>query len=358
MDRLAEITLLIWHTEGTAISGLLSWMWRLKKSLPLAGIRLVLVSLEIRPPQFPQVCGSDEFYDVIVRTPQEFLVQLKKYNSAWHLINHAYEYVDLLHELNPGLLKRTRLLGICHTDQEFYYANLCRLDAHLKGIIAVSEHCRSILEGRLPHRAGTIPIFPDWEMPIPDVPERVLKPSKPLKLFFNGRLIHLQKRVLELPQIGRELVRLGTEVELTVVGDGPDKNALLDRMKEIRNFNFTYLGQVPPWEMDNLMKEQDVFLQVSEFEGASVSLMEAMARGLVPVVTKTASGVDSLQDETNCLMAPIGQPELVAKQIHRIATETQLWAALRRNAFESAIRAISELKYADRMRSYLSDLES
>jgi hypothetical protein len=48
--------LVIWHTEGTAISGLLSWMWRLKKSLPAAGIELTLVSLEIQPFRFSQVC--------------------------------------------------------------------------------------------------------------------------------------------------------------------------------------------------------------------------------------------------------------------------------------------------------------
>ncbi len=45
-DSAAQRRLVIWHSEGTAVSGLLSWMWRMKKSLPAASIDLTLASLE------------------------------------------------------------------------------------------------------------------------------------------------------------------------------------------------------------------------------------------------------------------------------------------------------------------------
>ena len=82
----APCHLVIWHTEGTAISGLLSWMWRLKKSLPTAGINLTLTSLEVQPFRFAQVCQPEKIYDIRIRTPQEF-VAFPKEKSIWRSIS-------------------------------------------------------------------------------------------------------------------------------------------------------------------------------------------------------------------------------------------------------------------------------
>jgi hypothetical protein len=156
----APCRLVIWHTEGTAISGLLSWMWRLKKSLPAAGVELTLVSLELQPHRFTQVCAPEAFYDVRIRTTREWIAFLKSNLDAVHLINHAYEYVDLLEKNRPELLDRLTLAGICHTDQDYYYHHLRRLDARLAGIIAVSPRCAEKLAEALPHRRGTSPVRP------------------------------------------------------------------------------------------------------------------------------------------------------------------------------------------------------
>jgi glycosyltransferase involved in cell wall biosynthesis len=254
--------LVIWHTEGTAISGLLSWMWRLKKSLPAAGIELTLVSLELRPFRFAQVCPPEDIYDARIRTPQEFIAFLKQHRSSVHLINHAYEYVDLLEKLAAALLPRLTLVGICHTDQDYYYHHLRRLDAHLSGIIAVSPHCAARLEKLLPHRQGTIPVLPDWDMPCDTMP-RVPPPSaaQPLRVLFNGRLLHLQKRVLDLPKISRCLAEAGAPVHVTIAGDGPDLPRLRDELGHGPHVPCRLLPPLPPWDMAQLLGEHDVFLR-------------------------------------------------------------------------------------------------
>ena len=350
--------LVIWHTEGTAISGLLSWMWRLKKSLPAAGIELTLASLEIQPFHFPQVCGVDEIYDARIRTPQEWIAFLKKHQNAVHLINHAYEYVDLLEKLHPALIPRLKLVGICHTDQDYYYHNLQRLDSHLSGIVAVSPRCREKLEAMLPHRRGKIPVLPDWDMPVSATPPvREHNAGQPLKVLFNGRILHYQKRVLDLPEISRLLARALAPVTLTIVGDGPDLPRLRDGLERGEHIPVQLLPPRAPWEMQTLLKEHDVFLQVSEFEGASVSLMEAMVAGLVPVVTRTESGTELLENDRNSVLCPFGDIASIAFSLIELTRNRYRIARLEREAFQTARGYLQELGYVARLREFVETLQ-
>jgi glycosyltransferase involved in cell wall biosynthesis len=345
--------LVIWHTEGTAISGLLSWMWRLKKSLPAAGIELTLVSLEIQPFRFPQVCPPDEIYDVRIRTPQELIAFLKMNRSAVHIVNHAFEYVDLLEKIAPGLLPRLTLVGICHTDQDYYYYNIQRLDSRLSGIVAVSPRCVEKLEELLPHRRGQIPVLPDWDMPVGKTPRpRHQNVLKPLNVLFNGRILHLQKRVLDLPEISRRLARLNASVKLTIVGDGPDLPRLREELAKGEHIPFRLLLPRAPWEMAQLLDEHDVFLQISEFEGASVSLMEAMIAGLAPVVTHTESGTDLLH-RRNAVLCPVGNVAAIAASLADLAENRAKISSLGREAFQTARSYLHELGYARRLREFL-----
>lgn len=350
--------LVIWHTEGTAISGLLSWMWRLKKSLPAAGIELTLVSLEIQPFRFPQVCEAEKIYDARIRTPQEWIAFLKKNQSAVHLINHAYEYVDLLEKIHPGLLRRLTLAGICHTDQDYYYQNLQRLDSHLSGIVAVSPRCAEKLERLLPHRAGTIPVLPDWDMPVGTAPAvRFQNEKEPLRVLFNGRLLHLQKRVLDLPEISRRLAQAKANVQLTIVGDGPDLPRLREELSRGEHIPYRLLWPRAPWDMAQLLAEHDVFLQISEFEGASVSLMEAMIAGLVPVVTSTESGTELLENGRNALLCPVGNVAEIAATLADLAQNRGRIPPMGREAFQTARAYLKELSYAKKLREYLESFQ-
>jgi glycosyltransferase involved in cell wall biosynthesis len=351
--------LVIWHTEGTAISGLLSWMWRLKKSLPAAGIELTLVSLEIQSFRYQQVCKSDVIYDARIRTAQEWVAFLKEHRSAVHVINHAYEYVDLLEKINPGLLPRLTLVGICHTDQDYSYHNIKRLDSRLSGIVGVSPRCVEKLEQLLPHRRGQIPVLPDWDMPIEKTPVLPHQSAfKPLHVLFNGRMLHLQKRVLDLPEISRRLAAAKAEVRLTIVGDGPDLPRLREEFSKGEHVQHRLLSPRAPWEMARLIEEHDVFLQISEFEGASVSLMEAMVAGLAPVVTQTESGTDLLQNNRNAVLCPVGNVAAIANSLAELAQNRDKIPELGREAFNTAQAYLQELGYTRRLREFLEGFQT
>jgi glycosyltransferase involved in cell wall biosynthesis len=349
--------LVIWHTEGTAIGGLLTWMWRLKKSLPSAGVELTLASLEIEPFQSPQVCEPEKIYDIRIRTQEEWIAFLLANRSSVHFINYAYKYVDRLGKINPALLGQLTLAGICHADQNSDYHHLNRLDSWLAGIIAVSPRCREKLEVLLPHRRGTIPVLPDWDMPIKAAPDKSQNRSKPLQVLFNGRILNQQKRVFDLPEISRRLAHMRAPVQLTVVGEGSDLPRLRDELGEGRHILYRLLEPRAPWAMEKLLQEHDVFLQTSEFEGASVSLMEAMIAGLVPVVTKTESGTDLLEHGRNALLCPVGDVEAFTDALADLAYNRDRIPKLGREAFKTARASLGKLDYAQGLRKYIESLQ-
>jgi len=111
-----------------------------------------------------------------------------------------------------------------------------------------------------------------------------------------------------------------------------------------------------PWEMRKLLDEHDVFLQVSEFEGASVSLMEAMISGLVPVVTQTESGVDLLEHGRNSLLLPVGDIHSIGNALAGLARNRVQVPVLGLSAFQTARIYLEGLAYPARLRDYLLTL--
>ena len=67
------------------------------------------------------------------------------------------------------------------------------------------------------------------------------------------------------------------------------------------------MGAVPYAEVPELLRQHDVFLLASDYEGLPLSLLEAMSHGLVPVVSDLKSGIPEVLDSTNGLLVPVNE---------------------------------------------------
>lgn len=181
-----------------------------------------------------------------------------------------------------------RIVGWQHTDTEYATQLQTCYEPMLQAIVGVSSHLCDALRSKLPHRAGDITEIP-YGVSVPDAPAR-REPlrGRPLRLIYSGRMDHLQKRVTALVVLSDELNRRGIDHELLMIGDG-SASALIDREAAQRP-SIRRLAPVPPHRIDPLLDRADVFLLSSRYEGLSVSMLEAMARGCVPVVTGVRSG--------------------------------------------------------------------
>jgi glycosyltransferase involved in cell wall biosynthesis len=143
----------------------------------------------------------------------------------------------------------------------------------------------------LPHRAESIHHLP-YGIPIPGAKRRPHPGA--LRLLFLGRMT-AAKGIFDLPEIDRMLDDAGVSVQWTLVGDGPDRKELFERWT--RRAPMRHLVPDSNEEVLALAAEHDVFVLPTRFEGFPVSLLEAMATGLVPVVSFLPGGIAEVISE-------------------------------------------------------------
>ena len=81
------------------------------------------------------------------------------------------------------------------------------------------------------------------------------------------------------------------------------------------------------------LASQDIYLLFSEFEGLPISLLEALMRGIVPVVSQIRSGISEiLVNSVNARTFPIGRPDLAAKIVAELAQDPSQLERLSRAA--------------------------
>jgi glycosyltransferase involved in cell wall biosynthesis len=128
-----------------------------------------------------------------------------------------------------------------------------------------------------------------------------------LRLLYVGRLAQDQKRILELPPLLEQLRAMGKAFTMTVVGDGPARDSLAaDLARRGLADRVRLTGYLPPPEVADLYLDHDVLVNLSAFEGFSMSVLEALAAGCVPVCTDVASLDHSVFiDHANCRLCPV-----------------------------------------------------
>jgi len=81
---------------------------------------------------------------------------------------------------------------------------------------------------------------------------------------------------------------------------------------------------------------QDVILLTSDYEGMPITILEAMSRGCIPVVTSIRSGIpEMIQDGQNGYIVPIGDLKSFADRIHLISKDLELRKTISRNAAQT-----------------------
>jgi len=216
---------------------------------------------------------------------------LESRSPCIYLPNYDFQYSCI----SPLLSGNVGIVGIVHSDDPVHYEHVTRLGKYWNAIVAVSQTVAQntlTIDPTLESRLATIP----YGVEVPDYfPEHRLNETAPLKIVYVGRLVQPQKRVLDLPYIVAALVKKQIPVELTIVGNGLERRQLVKLCNDLGvEDNVKFLGLLPNEQIYQVLKENDVFILTSDFEGLPLSLLEAMAWGCIPVVTDIRSGIPEL----------------------------------------------------------------
>jgi glycosyltransferase involved in cell wall biosynthesis len=266
--------------------------------------------------------------------------------------NYDYEYSCV----SPKLSDKIIILGIIHSDDPLHYEHFGRLGNYWNHIVAVTRHISEKTRAMNPAIAKRLSIIP-YGIPIPaEVEERSFEASRPIKIVYSGRLVESQKRISQLPKIFQLLQERNIPFEATIVGDGIERERFIQSCEFWINRGIVrWKGILPNEEVQVLYEEQDAIILTSEFEGLPVSILEAMARGCVPVCMEIPSGLPELiQNGQNGFLVPQGDIHGFADRLAELQVNPNQRKMLS-DCARSSIRKDYEI--GTMSRSYLSLIE-
>jgi colanic acid/amylovoran biosynthesis glycosyltransferase len=167
------------------------------------------------------------------------------------------------------------------------------------------------------------------------IPSKITKftPGEKLRIVYTGRLVEKQKRISDLSHSLCNVLREIPNTEAFIYGEGPSeqsvKQILYDEGKDLQ---IILAGRVDSNKVQDKLLKCHIFVLLSDYEGLPVSLMEAMACGVVPICLRIRSGIPEIieHEKTGLLVNDRGDDFINA--IRRLQTEPYLWERLSKGA--------------------------
>lgn len=165
-------------------------------------------------------------------------------------------------------------------------------------------------------------------------------PAKALVVGSVTRL-SLQKAPLDMAEAFAHIHRLNPEIWFLIVGDGPLRGELEQRIQKLGLGDRTVLTGLRR-DVPELMATMDVFVLTSLWEGLPRVLPQAMATGLPIVCTRAEGSVEAVSEDENGFLVEPGEPKVMAAKIELLLKN----AALRKRMGSEGRRRVSEFSAA------------
>jgi len=164
--------------------------------------------------------------------------------------------------------------------------------------------------------------------PVPDLSDFLkIDPSlKSNRICFVGSHLYI-KGVDLLPEIITRVRRKIKDAEIYVIGKG----RMVDESDGIKVF-----GYVPHDKRLLLLSECSVYLHPARFESFGLSVVEAMAAGLIPIVTEMTGAKDLVKKVDSSLIVPVDVDAISAKIVEVLSMDIEEKEALSRRAKQVA----------------------
>jgi len=176
----------------------------------------------------------------------------------------------------------------------------------------------------------------------------------PLRLLLVGRF-HRQKLIPETIQWLARAKSQGIEFLVTIVGDGPEHDAVEAAIEDVKMTKFICLkGWLGKDELIKQYQQADCYLNLSSYEGMPNTVLEAMSCGLPIIASDIAPHQDLIKNEVTGYLVDLDKPDKLGCRLAELAADgrrTRLMGAAARE------RALTCYSWAAVARDYLSLLD-
>ena len=145
--------------------------------------------------------------------------------------------------------------------------------------------------------------------------------------------------------------QLNDEVDLIIVGDGPEKQKFKD-IKSKKNIHF--IGYQSHEKTISLIRGSDILIQPSLSEGISTTLLEAMACKTCIITSNVGGNLELIENHKTGILIDPTNDELFVKTIYELVHDE----SLRKKLSETAFNIIKEYDWKNIGKKYLQLYES
>lgn len=209
-----------------------------------------------------------------------------------------------------------RIISVIHSDfQKFYDSNIF-LGKWIDKYICVSEKVAKTMKqkskidpDKIIFRNSPVMLQTSYKKEYPDG-------KRCVQIAYAARLEKAQKRADLLLKVIGLLEEKQVEYQINIAGDGNYKSKIEDYITEHQLQRKVHLlGMLEYDQMDEFWRNSDIFINVSDCEGMSLSMLEAMSYGLAPVVTNTSGVENMIQNHVNGIVSKIFDMEEMSEHI-------------------------------------------
>jgi glycosyltransferase involved in cell wall biosynthesis len=181
-----------------------------------------------------------------------------------------------------------------------------------------------------------------WHFAIDDVYLNLPQRTGPsldagLRIAVLGSYIPRKGAAVIAEALGR-LLREHPDWSVSFLGTGVPPETVLADYDSTLHPQISVLTYYRNEDLPELVRDHHVHLFPTIVEGWGIVLPEAMACGLVPVVSRLPGTSTIVQDGHDALMVPPGDAAAVAAALERLAADPALFSTLRDNAWHTAQR--------------------
>ena len=90
-------------------------------------------------------------------------------------------------------------------------------------------------------------------------------------------------------------------------------------------------------DIPELLKESDIYVMSSEWEGLSISLIEALTSGIPIVATNAGSNNEVIENDVSGIIVPTKDPEALAEGIYNLIIDKDLRERLSKEAVKDRV---------------------
>lgn len=258
--------------------------------------------------------------------------QIKVDGSCTILTNFPLSNLIKACSIKKNNSQNIRHIVVLHNDEPLYYDKYTEMQEQIDICLVISSDMRGKLENH-GFPSDKIRLL-KWDLAINNRFDRSYsKLNCKLRIGYAGRLVLKQKRIDRLIDLADLLHYSGCSFRFEIAGEGIDYTVIRQSVTNRGLENVVlFPGKLSESEMSDFWQRQDIMISCSDYEGHSISQVEAMANGAVPIVTDVSGARDDIEDGVNGFVVPIGDIEAMKDRILQLDADRELLEKMGRSA--------------------------